>query len=57
MKLGRAYYCADCDEVNDGAPRGVCQRCGSHQVYPVARFLERAGVIRLEEGDYAATSR
>lgn len=49
MKLWRAYWCADCDELNDGARRGVCEKCGSQQVYPVGKFFAKAGVIPVQE--------
>jgi len=39
MKLKFAFLCIDCTEVNDLAPRGKCNRCGSEAVFPLSRAL------------------
>jgi hypothetical protein len=58
MKVTRAYLCYSCKEVNDGAPAGVCQACGSAHISPLdwltrpaserRRWLKR---IRAKESD------
>ena len=39
MKLRHAYLCISCEEINDCAPHGVCQACGSEAVYPLSKAL------------------
>ena len=39
MKLRTAYLCIACEEIQDRAPRGRCESCGSETVYPLARAL------------------
>ena len=39
MKLKFAFLCVDCTEVNNLAPRGRCNRCGSEAVFPLSRAL------------------
>lgn len=39
MKLKFAFLCIDCTEVNDLAPRGRCNRCGSQSVISLSRAL------------------
>ena len=39
MKLQYAFLCVDCTEVNDLAPRGACNRCGSQSVISLSRAL------------------
>ncbi len=39
MKLRTAYLCVNCQEIQDCAPRGCCETCGSETVFPLARAL------------------
>lgn len=39
MNLKTAYLCQDCYHIQDRAPRGVCQVCGSQNIQSVARLL------------------
>ena len=40
--LATAYACFICRTVQDGAPRGVCVRCGSDSVRPVDALVDLA---------------
>jgi len=38
MKRAKSYVCANCDELFERAPRGVCPVCGSQAIYPLGRW-------------------
>ena len=62
MKLKFAFLCVDCTEVNDLAPRGECNRCGSQSVISLSRalsadpaaFLPKARMKRTHQGQSPA---
>ncbi len=42
VKLSHIFHCWDCDEVLfEGAPHGVCTRCGSSDVHPLTALLRQ----------------
>jgi DNA-directed RNA polymerase subunit RPC12/RpoP len=38
MKRAKSYVCANCDELFERAPKGVCPVCGSQAIYPLGRW-------------------
>lgn len=36
MRVTTSYGCQQCDEIIPSCPKGVCPRCGSQAVYPLA---------------------
>ena len=54
IPLRTAYLCAECRQIMDGAPSGVCRRCGSSAVRSVAELLlsatERTAWLNLVHG-------
>jgi hypothetical protein len=35
MKIYTAYFCPFCNNIQDGAPHGMCEDCGSQQIQPL----------------------
>lgn len=58
LPLRTAYVCAECRQITDGAPHGVCQCCGSSAVRSVAQLLlsaeERQTWLNLVQGQLQA---
>mgnify|MGYP001596939688 CR=1 FL=1 len=56
MKLDTAYACYSCRNIQDRAPSGRCENCGSENVQPLGwlgrrrkdrvRWLKRIGALR-----------
>jgi hypothetical protein len=42
MKLLVAYHCHDCQEIFERAPRGVCPRCASHEIFSLSWLVKSA---------------
>lgn len=49
MNIKYAYLCVECEEVNDRAPSGVCQVCGSVAVYPLSRAVSARTSLGLKD--------
>ena len=50
--LATAYACRSCRSIQKSAPRGVCQRCGSGNIFSVdhaLNWIDKQLHIRLEE--------
>lgn len=63
MKLDTAYCCYNCREIQNRAPIGKCENCGSENIHPLGwigcrrkdrlSWLKRIGALRMRKGDHA----
>lgn len=41
MKIDHAYLCSECQEIQQGAPKGACFVCGSQEIFPLSWLLRK----------------